>query len=145
MRCVRIVSLEVKVNGELLPSFKLTRGLRQGDPILPYLFLLCGEWLSSLLKNYDAGWIDRGIRVSFQAPWISHLLLFADDCLVFMKADERSARRLDEIIEIYSKGSGQKVNKQKSFTYFSPNCLVPVRILVRNESILRKRLCLKNT
>jgi hypothetical protein len=62
-----------------------------------------------------------------------------------MKADERSARRLDEIIEFYSKGSGQKVNKQKSFTYFSPNCLVPVRILVRNESILRKRLCLKNT
>jgi hypothetical protein len=110
MKCVTTVSLEVKVNGELLPSFKPTRGLRQGDPISPYLFLICGEGLSCLIKSYDGGWIDRGIRVSYNAPWISHLL-FADDCLVFMKADVRSAHRLDAILEIYSKGSGKRVNK----------------------------------
>jgi hypothetical protein len=105
MRCVSTVSFQVKVNGERLEVFKPSRGIRQGDPISPYLFLLCGEGLSSLLKNYDGGWIDRGIRVSPMSPWISHLL-FADDCLVFMKADARSAVRLNTILDVYSTGSG---------------------------------------
>jgi hypothetical protein len=87
MRCVGTFNFQIKVNGELLQSFKPSRGLRQGDPISPYLFLLCGEGLSSLLKFYDGGWIDRGIRVCPSAPWISHLL-FADDCLVFLRADQ---------------------------------------------------------
>ena len=62
------VSFQVKVNGELLPAFLPSRGFRQGDPISPYLFLLCGEGLSCMLQNYDGGWIDRGIRVSNTAP-----------------------------------------------------------------------------
>ena len=76
-----------------------------GDPISLYLFLLCGEGLSCMLQNYNGGWIDRGIRVSNSAPWISHLL-FADDCLIFMKVDSRSAIRLNEILHHYSIGSG---------------------------------------
>jgi hypothetical protein len=96
MRCVSTLSFQVKVNGERLETFKPSRGIRQGDPISPYLFLFCGEGLSSLLKYYDGGWIDRGIRVSPKSPWISHLL-FADDCLVFIKADDRNAGRLNDI------------------------------------------------
>jgi hypothetical protein len=130
MQCVSSISMEVELNGELLQFFTPTRGIRQGDPISPYIFLTCGEGLSRLLKNYDNIWIDRGLRVSYQAR-ISHLL-FVDDCLVFMKADERSAHRMNEILDIYRKGSGQKVNKQKSSTFFSPNCLLPVRGVLRN-------------
>jgi hypothetical protein len=96
MRCVSTLSFQVKVNGERLETFKPSRGIRQGDPISPYLFLLCGEGLSSLLKYYDGGWIDRGILLSPKSPWISHLL-FADDCLVFIKADDRNAGRLNDI------------------------------------------------
>ena len=59
-----------------------------------------------MLLNYDGGWIDRGIRVSASAPWISHLL-FADDCLIFMKADSRSATRLSNILEQYSVSRGK--------------------------------------
>ena len=72
-----------------------------------------------MLKNYDGGCIDIGIRAGMRSPWISHLL-FADDCLVFMKADRRSAVRLNEILTAYSLGSGQSANKHKSSVFFSP-------------------------
>ena len=73
-----------------------------------------------MLNNFGGAYIDRGVRVSIHAPWVNHLL-FADDCLIFMKADSRSAIRLNEILYQYSIGSGQCANKQKSSVFFSPN------------------------
>ena len=84
----------------------------------PYLFLLCTEGFSSLLKYY--GQIDRGIRVSFRAPWVNHLL-FADDSLIFMTADSQCAGRLNRILQLYGAASGQCVNRDKSSIYFSTN------------------------
>ena len=65
MKCVTSVRFSIRVNGELLPFFTPSKGLRQGDPISPYLFLLCGEGFSSLLKSYDEGTVDRGLPVSY--------------------------------------------------------------------------------
>jgi len=106
---------------EFLLSFKPTRGIRQGDPISPYLFLLCSEGLSCMLKNIGPLSVSRGVRVSRNAPWISHLL-FADDCLIFTQASRRGADRVARILDDYNKGSGQLVNKHKSAIFFSPNC-----------------------
>lgn len=50
MKCATWVSFSVKVNRALSPSFRPTRGIRQGDPIFPYLFLLCSEGLTSMLR-----------------------------------------------------------------------------------------------
>lgn len=107
--------------GVLSPSFKPSQGIRQGDPISPYLFLLCSEGLTCLLKSRGPQFISRGIRVSLHAPWISHLL-FADDCLIFTQASKRGADRISEILEVYNRGSGQLVNKHKSAVFFSENC-----------------------
>ena len=101
LKCVSSVRFSVRVNGELLPFFTPSRGLRQGCPMSPFLFLLCAEGFTSLLKFYGGIHIDRGIRVSFRAPWVSHLL-FADDCLIFISATEESAHRLNEILHIYA-------------------------------------------
>ncbi|CAO2191947.1 unnamed protein product [Urochloa humidicola] len=122
MRCVETVSFSVRVNGFLSEQFQPTRGIRQGDPISPYLFLLCAEGFSSLLKYTGPQFVARGVRVSIHAPWISHLM-FADDCLLFTQANERGAIRLMEILDTYQRGSGQLVNVNKSAVFFSSNCL----------------------
>jgi len=85
MKCVTSVSMSVRVNEVLTETFRPTRGIRQGDPISPYLFLLCVEGLSCLLKSVGPVYLSRGVRVGVHAPWISHLL-FADDCIVFSEA-----------------------------------------------------------
>lgn len=115
------VSFSVRVNGYMTEVFKPTRRIRQGDPILPYLFLLYAEGLSYLLKSVGPVHISRGIRVSVHAPWILHLL-FADDCIVFKEASQIGANRLQEILDIYSRGSGQLVNRDKSAVFISANC-----------------------
>ena len=51
MKCVTSVSFSVRVNGMLSLTFRPTRGIRQGDPISPHLFLLCAEGLTSMLKS----------------------------------------------------------------------------------------------
>ena len=120
MKCVSSVHFSVRVNGELLPYFTPSRGFRQGDPVSPFLFLLCAEGFSSLLKYYSGVTIDRGLRVSYRSPWVTHLL-FADDSLIFINASNPSALRLNEILRIYGEASGQSVNRDKSSVYFSTN------------------------
>ena len=122
MKCVTTVSFSVRVNGVFSEIFKPSRGIRQGDPISPYLFLLCAEGLSSMIKNIGPRYISRGVRVSRQSPWISHLL-FADDCLILTQASKRGADRVASILEDYNRGSGQLVNKSKSAIFFSQNCV----------------------
>lgn len=87
MKMVSTVSFAVLFNGAPLPPFKSTRGIRQGDPISPYLFLLAAEGLSCLLKSRS--FVDssslQGLMVANTAPAVNHLL-FADDSLLFVKA-----------------------------------------------------------
>jgi hypothetical protein len=74
-----------------------------------------------MIKNIGPQFISRGVRVSRNAPWISHLL-FAEDCLIFTQASKRGADRVAAILADYNRGSGQLVNKNKSAIFFSPNC-----------------------
>jgi hypothetical protein len=78
MRLVTTVSFQVLFNGGRLPQFLPTRGVRQGDPISPYLFLLAAEGLSCLLKHHSLSSELHGLMVAPSAPAVSHLL-FADD------------------------------------------------------------------
>jgi hypothetical protein len=65
--------------------------------------------------------LARGVRVGIHSPWISHLL-FADDCIIFSEASQRGANRLKEILEVYGRGSGQLVNRDKLAVFYSKNC-----------------------
>jgi hypothetical protein len=82
MRLVTSVSFSVLLNGECLEQFIPSRGIRQGDPISPYLFLSAAEGLSCLLKSRNQSSVLNGIKVALSAPMVSHLL-FADDNLLF--------------------------------------------------------------
>jgi hypothetical protein len=98
-----------------------------------------------MLKARGPQFISRGIRVSRYAPWISHLL-FVDDCLIFTQASKRGAYRISDILDIYNRGSGQLVNKNKSTIFFSNNCEQPAKqemhdaLQIPNEALGEKYL-----
>lgn len=120
MRCVSTVTYRIKVNGDLTDQIIPSRGLRQGDPISPYLFLICAEGFSSLLYAAEERGDLSGVKVCQQAPSVSHLL-FADDSLLLFKVNERSAQCLQNVLNLYESCSGQIVNKDKSSIMFSKN------------------------
>ena len=82
MACVTSVRFSVQVNGNLTEPFIPTRGLRQGDPLSPYLFLFVSECLTKIINNSIQRQELKDFKICRGAPGISHLL-FADDCLVF--------------------------------------------------------------
>jgi hypothetical protein len=137
MSCVTSVSFSIKINGFFTEAFRPTRGIRQGDPISPYLFLLCSEGLSCMLKATGPVHLSRGVRVGVHSPWISHLL-FADDCIVFSEASQGGASRLMEILLKYNRGSGQLINREKSAIFFSKNCQQDMKEVVCQELDIHK-------
>ncbi|KAL4271357.1 hypothetical protein GQ457_13G012300 [Hibiscus cannabinus] len=118
MNCVTSVSFCIKVNGHVSDFFRPSRGLRKGDPLSPYLFLFCTQGLSALLLKEQSLGNIKGVRASQNGPRITHLL-YADDCLLFLKNSADQARRLKDILSCYEGSSGQKVNVEKSYIYFS--------------------------
>lgn len=85
MDCVRSVSYVFSLNGKDVCQVKPSHGLRQGDPISPFLFLLISEGLSMLLQQAQVGKRISGIKICRNAQEISHLL-FAGDSLLFLQS-----------------------------------------------------------
>jgi hypothetical protein len=132
MLCVSSVSYQVRVNGSLTDVIIPERGLRQGDPLSPYLFLICAEAFSSLLNKSEIDGELEGIRICNGAPSFNHLL-FADDSLVLIKASSESAKSLQNILQLYEVCSGQTINFDKSSIMFSENTKARQRAQVLGE------------
>ncbi|KAA3475195.1 reverse transcriptase [Gossypium australe] len=113
MKCIKSVSYTVSINGNRGRVFEPSRGLRQGDPLSHFLFLICSEGLSALLRSAKKSGLIKGAKASRKGPEISHLL-FADDCMMFGEATEEGARVLKDILKVYENCLGQCVNFGKS-------------------------------
>ena len=85
MCCVMSASFSVRINGKVYGNIRPFRGIRQGDLLSPYLFLLCAEGFTSLLARAQNEGRIHGVAVCRCAPSISHML-FADDSLLFRRA-----------------------------------------------------------
>lgn len=120
MLCVKSMSFSMFFDGVPKGPIVPSRGLRQGDPLFPYLFLLYTEGLVSLLNQSATGGGLRGIRVCKGAPMVNHLL-FTNDILIFCKAMSTVSTQLLDTLQTYAKALGQCVNNEKTQMVFSHN------------------------
>ncbi|KAK2378521.1 hypothetical protein QL285_066416 [Trifolium repens] len=118
MHCVTSSSLSLIWNGKRQPNFSPTRGLRQGDPLSPYLFVICMEKLSLAISESVRNNNWKPVQVSKNGPCFSHLF-FADDVLLFSKATCTQGRLMADIFNKFSNVSGLKISCSKSRALFS--------------------------
>ncbi|XP_043699839.1 uncharacterized protein LOC122650493 [Telopea speciosissima] len=105
--------ISILINGGPGGFFGMERGLRQGDPLSPLLFILAEEILCRGLKAIrERGWL-KALNGPRQVFTPSHLL-YVDDLFIFMKAEMASVRWVKQFLEAYGRYSGQVVNLAKS-------------------------------
>lgn len=120
MKCVTTPRLGILWEGEQLNWITPKRGIRQGDSISPFLFVLCIERLSHCIREAVRTKRWKGIKLSRYGPLLSHLL-FADDMVLFTEASVDQIHIIKECLDTFSKASGQRVSLTKSQIFFSTN------------------------
>ncbi|KAL0011105.1 hypothetical protein SO802_006213 [Lithocarpus litseifolius] len=120
MSCVSTVFTAVLFNGEAIDTIYPSRGIRQGDPLSPYLFILCMDFLGQLIEEKCSQNLWQPVKASRNGPAFSHLL-FADDLVFFTKADSTNCSAIRDVLDDFCALSGQTVSEAKSRVYFSPN------------------------
>ena len=111
-QCLSSVEFSLLLNGSQCPSFSPSRGLRQGDPISPYLFILGSEVLLRLINREVDQQRLSGVKASNTAPPISKLC-YADDIILFCKAKSSELATLKVCLEKYCSWLSQSINIEK--------------------------------
>ena len=101
------------VNGGKSESFTPSKGLRQGDPLSSYLFILGQEMLSRLLDHEIRTKNISGIKASSHGPAMTHVM-YVDDIILFSKATSKNAHNINVVLEKYCSWFGQRISKSKS-------------------------------
>lgn len=120
MSCVSTVLTSILVNGEAIDPIFPSKGLRQGDPTSPYLFILCMDYLSQLIEEKCEAKHWHLVKASQNGPAFSHFL-FADDLLFFAKAYIQNNLAIREVLDEFCSILRQTISEAKSRVYFSPN------------------------
>lgn len=105
MHCITTITYSILINGVANDSVIPTRGLRQGDPLSPYLFLLCVDGFSSLINEAARNQMMSSISICRGCPMVTQLF-FADDTLLFYKASTQECQKLNDILQLYEAASG---------------------------------------
>lgn len=133
MQCVTEPVMTLLWNGEKTEPFKPSRGLRQGDPLSPYLFVLCLERLCHQIEFSVASKEWKPISLSRGGPKLSHVC-FADDLILFAEASVSQIKVIRKVLERFCMISGQKVSLEKSKIFFSENVHRDLAKLIEVES-----------
>jgi len=119
------------INGKRYRLFRSTRGLKQGDPLSPALFILGVEVLSRSLNRHHQDPLYHGFYMEMRAPQINHLS-FADDIIIFTSERKHSLKLIMKTLAIYEQTSGQLINKAKS------HFLLPSNAFRTTSDIIKK-------
>ncbi|KAL0455802.1 UNVERIFIED_CONTAM: putative mitochondrial protein [Sesamum latifolium] len=109
MTCVSTVSYSFLLSSIRFRFLQSERGLHQGDPLSPYLFLFCAEILSSMIFQEEIQGHLTGVAMSRSGPRVSHLL-FLDDTLIFYRAKEDVLRCMKSTLQHFEEVSGLAIN-----------------------------------
>ena len=127
MNCMSSTSFSMLFNGGKLPTFSPSRGIHQGDPLSPYIFILCLEYIGLLIQDKTANNTWKPIKASRSSPVFSHLF-FADDLMLFSQASLKNNEAIDEVQTIFCCLFGQRVSKEKSRVLFSKTLLARLEV-----------------
>ena len=110
LSCISFTSASLLFNGSRIGEIFTSRGLRQGDPISPYIFIICMEFLNTLInrKCEEGSW--KKIKASRSGPGFSHTF-FADDLLLFAKTDESNIEAIVDVLDEFCNLTGLKISK----------------------------------
>ena len=120
MECITTPSMRILWNGEPTESFSPSRGIRQGDPLSPYIFVLCMERLNQVIEEAIIMNKWKPIRASRTGPQLSNLC-FADDIILFGEATVEQALVIHQCLQRFCGASGSKISFDKSRVFFSNN------------------------
>jgi hypothetical protein len=115
MGCITSTTYAILINGEPTNFFNSGRGLRQGCPLSPLLFILVMEGLSLALKRSQDEGLLTGIKVS-RLIKILHLL-FVDDILIMTKASIAEWKEIKRVLNVFCSATGLLINAQKPLSF----------------------------
>ncbi|KAL5559056.1 hypothetical protein UlMin_035267 [Ulmus minor] len=124
--CLSTVNMKLLINRLLFGDIKPKRGLQKGDPISPYIFILCTEVLSRLLLKKAEGGDIYSFKLTRGGPRLHHLL-FTDDVFLFGKACEGKARQFKECLDLFCSWSG--LTRWKARLLSKANCLTLIKLV----------------
>ncbi|XP_019266752.1 PREDICTED: uncharacterized protein LOC109244163 [Nicotiana attenuata] len=138
MSCVTTVSYSIMINGQPTKPFPAKKGLRQGDPLSPYLFMLVMEYLTRLLKT-----VKKDPNFNYHpkcGKWIIVQLSFADDLLLFCRGDDISVQLLLQCFQQFSKALGLVANADKRRIQLIKSVLFSIQVYWSQVFVLPKKL-----
>lgn len=130
--CLNQSRVTILVNGSGQGFITPNRGLRQGCPLSPYLFILAMEILTKQFYQKVQSRVIKGIKLARSAPAITHIL-YADDLMVMGQATAHEIREYKQIFEVFEQQSGLVLHPEKSTIWYSESCNEESRSLVQRE------------
>lgn len=135
MRCVTSVSYSIRINQNLFGELHPHRGLRQGDPLSPFLFAISAQGFSAIINRAATTNLFRGVKIAHNCPTVSHLF-FADASLIFFRATRHDCLMVKRCINLYEVASGQVVNFEKSAITFCPSSAPDIMNYIQHVLII---------
>ncbi|XP_071740803.1 uncharacterized mitochondrial protein AtMg01250-like [Rutidosis leptorrhynchoides] len=103
--CLKLTSISILVNGSPPKEFGLEKGVRQGDPLSPFLFIIEAEGLNILVKSALEKGLFKGIEVGRDKVVVSHLQ-YADDTMFFGAWSRMNILNLRNLLTCFERASG---------------------------------------